>query len=1061
MTSVRSALFLVLTSTLSLSASLNVWAQSDGHHNECRNALGEADSRFTIIPSDRVPSRSQVFAEYAKELTEPGGILEQLDIPMTGQIIEFLQGRDLQALTSGSSGGYPVAFYLDGASILRALQPQGGHALEVVYPSNDYQHGFYRDDNAEAEQISIIDHVVGHNNFAFMSGFPHYRAAHGLLASRELDNLLSSLYSSFDKDQVQRYYLWSMTLSRLVDWYTPYYQNSKEFEPKVNVTGWDPLGRTRPEIKRHPKSPTENILPAFAANIAPHQPEWKRRILDLFHDSMAFRPALVHTQVMNEGWASIMQEILPRYSKNNHHLAYWLKASRVMQGEGHPNLRDPYSLGVFAWRRIRVRFEERSDIKALETRREKDRAFIRFANREIISRMDDQQFLRYALDQHFVDKHNLAIVRKAKPKETDPNLPRPQTKEPVAQWIVVSRNAEKVVQSIIDMVIKPKYMFNPRIKLVDFTRRQSGEVDLVIDDDFGNTLAIDKKTVGGAMYALTQVIDKSASLECMLTNGPIARQNDPFKNRRMPFPWEDDEPVDMGPPKLVRARIVVTQQAELKAYIIEKEASGTTKETYSEPLTKELAGHLKNYVQDVYLEDLDKMESVVAGSQTHRELTGQFIIRAIEDTPYASLLQHAPNAAGAILEYKRMLDRRLATALDLAARSSKGIQIVGGTPRVKALPSPVYFQFDSEYAELVKKSMPGAPVDRFGINKTFSRTDPSLEEVVPAFGEYEGENGQVGGISGNPGDRFWGPDQPTGEEQGTKPGEDPNDPSWVDVPPDLYSAFLGERVSLPRLNPKPGLSRVKKTKPGKRMNRMQGEMLPMEIISNAHMRGYEKAIREGRDPDDADNLIEEGLDQLQPRDWVVRSRTITRKPEVKAVVEFILDASGSTAKYMEAFKRFVHDVETLITAKYRGTVFRYIIFDTQAHVMKDKNAFFRAALGGGTKYETGIKKGHELYQEYPRSSYDRFAFLMGDMEDFSPDESYRAIMNMIEDSEYFGVVAGLHSQEITPWLKLFESLRNESVSNPQLGLTVLDQDGGYRIQHIREVLKNDDEGNPL
>ncbi len=70
--------------------------------------------------------------------------------------------------------------------------PSGGFALEVVFPGDSFQHGFYRDDNRYEQQISIIDHVVGHNNFAYTSMFPHYRAGQGLVASRELDALLQS-----------------------------------------------------------------------------------------------------------------------------------------------------------------------------------------------------------------------------------------------------------------------------------------------------------------------------------------------------------------------------------------------------------------------------------------------------------------------------------------------------------------------------------------------------------------------------------------------------------------------------------------------------------------------------------------------------------------------------------------------------------------------------------------------------------------------------------------------------------------------------------------------------
>ncbi len=1039
----------------------------------CEDELSKTSNArfFEIIPSDRVPSQAEEYREYVKELTEPGGVIEKLGIRMTGQIVEFVQGRDLNALTSGTAGGYPVSFYLDGAAVLRSLQPRNGFALEVVYPGPNFQHGFYRDDNPKAEQMSIIDHVLGHNSFAYSAGMQAYRAGQGLLATKEIDKILTTLYGSFNKDDVQRFYIWSLTLASLLDWYGVHYQTSEEFEPKLDIKAYDPLGRSKAKIERHPKAPTENILPAFAGNIAPHQPEWKRKILELIHTSMAFRPALVHTQIMNEGWASILQEIVPRHTKNNHNFAFWMKAKNVMQQEGKPKLHDPYSLGVFAWRRLKERFEQRPQIRSLKTQLEKDRAFIEYAQEEIIARLDDEQFLRLACDQVFIDRYKLAIVRRASPQEEDPNLPQPNPppRQPVAQWRIVSKDAEKVVQAIIDQVIKPKYNYNPRVKLVDFNRPGSGEVELVLNDEVSNELALERTQLAPALYALANIIDKPISLEGMMVverrerepNDPFARRQRPTLPGPTPAGWDFEDQNEEPVPELSRVRVVVSPTGEVRAYLLSKTQSADGKKTFfnespDQNLSLELSAYLKSYLQDLYMDDLDERDHILSGSQSMREISAQMIARMIDDTPYDSLLIHAPNVAGAILEFKTMMERRMLKALELASRDSQRIRMVNGQPRIRALPMQVHIQFDSDYMEQVRKRKKGAPVD-IHLNRTF-KDDGVL--ASGAVGDYQGEDGRVGEIDGNPGDRFWGPGNPQGGgASGTQPGEDPNDPSWVDIPQDLYSKFLGEKVKLPILNPKPGLSRVTKYKPGKRINRMFGQMLPMEIAENAFKRGLEEAIRDGRDPsEDVDRVFDEGFGLMHPRDFVVKSKTITKKPEVKAAVTFVLDASGSTARYMEAFKRFVHDIETLIRAHYRGFAFEYIIFDTQAHVMKNKEDFFRAQLGGGTTYHTGTDKAKWLFNEkYPRQVWDRYTFLMGDMEDFSPDKAFASIKSLLEDSEFFGTVAGLHSQDFSGFLQLLQMIRAEVGSNPAMGLTILDQDGGYRIDHIREVLRNEEE----
>ena len=1008
---------------LALVATFNVYASDDKNNCETKLTTTASARFFEIIPSDRIPSQAEEYKSYVKELTEPGGVIEKLGIRMTGQIVEFVQGRDLNALTSGTAGGYPVSFYLDGASVLRSLAPRSGFALEVVYPGPQFQHGFYRDDNPKYQQMSIIDHVLGHNSFAYSSGMAAYRAGQGLLATKELDRTLTTLYASFNKDEVQRYYLWSLTLVRLLDFYGVHYQPSTEFEPKLDIRQFDPLGRSKPKIERHPKAPTENVLPAFAANLAPHQPEWKRKILDLLHSSMAFRPALVHTQIMNEGWASIMQEIVPRHTKENHNFAYWLSASQVMQQEERPKLQDPYSLGVAAWRRLKERFEERPEIKSLETQLEKDRAFIEYGQDEIIGRLDDEQFLRLACDQRFVDRFKLAIVRKTARGEEDPDLPppNPPPQKPVMQWRIVTREAEKVVQGIIDQVVKPKYIYNPRVKLVDFNRPGTGEVELVLNDEVSNELPLDVSSLGPALFALAQIIDKPVSLESMLENqeGYVGRY-----------------------------RTVVSPTGELRTYRFPQSAEESG-EKLDEFMSLQLGVYLKAYLEDLYMDDLDEREQLLSNSQSMRELANQMMAKMIDDTPYDSLLIHAPNVAGAIMEYKTMIERRMLKALELAQKDSARLKMVNGQPRIRALPSVVTIQFDHEYMEKALKGKRGAPVDvRLGV--------PSSG----AFGDYQGGDGRVGGIDGNPGDRFWGPSNPDGEGSGKKPGEDPEDPSWVDIPPDLYSKFLGEKVKLPVLNRKPGKSRVTKFKPGKKIRRMFGQILPTEIAENALKRGIEEALSKGHDPslENTDELFDDGFARLQPRDYVVKSKTITKKPEVKAVVTFILDGSGSNERFMEAFKRFVFDIETLIAANYRGFAFEYIIFDRRAHILKDKKAFFRSELGGGTTYHVGIDKAKWLFNEkYPRAAWDRYTFLMGDMEDFDPQKAFASMKGLLEESEFFGTIAGLHGEESDQIVELLRSIRSESRSNPAVGVTVLDKDGGYRIEHIREVLRNEED----
>jgi hypothetical protein len=536
---------------------------------------------------------------------------------------------------------------------------------------------------------------------------------------------------------------------------------------------------------------------------------------------------------------------------------------------------------------------------------------------------------------------------------------------------------------------------------------------------------------------------------------------------------EDEDPTMFGPPQrgqtpalppLARVRITVSPSGEVRVFHLGNAESGRLASEVPDPqATHELSVILNEYIQDLYMEDSKELDRVVSGSQSLRELATQAIASQIDDVPYGSLVEHAPNAAGAISEYKTMLDRRMWRAMELAANNKGGqIRIVGQRARIKALPSVVHLQFDGAYASRVQSAVPPAPVDTFSLNqKVVQIEDIANGTFQSPFDAMGGGNGQVvGPIDGNPGDRFWGPGQPPpGEATGPRPGEDPNDPSWVDLPQDLYAKFLGERVKLPLLNRKPGQSRVMKTKQGGRVARMFGSQLPDIIMQNALGRGIQDKLADGEDPlADVDSTFDAGFENLQPRDIVVQSRRPAKRPDVKAVVTFVLDGSGSVAKYLEAFKRFVHDMKTVIAANYKGVAFRFIFFDHEAHILKDEIALFNMELGGGTSYSLGINKAKELFEEeYPRSQWDRYTFVMGDMED-SPERTAGPVQELRDVTEFLGVVAGLHHRhDPNGQFSLTGLFQPMAQSEPNVGWTLISPDGEYTIQNIREVLKNEPE----
>ncbi len=156
-----------------------------------------------------------------------------------------------------------------------------------------------------------------------------------------------------------------------------------------------------------------------------------------------------------------------------------------------------------------------------------------------------------------------------------------------------------------------------------FTRPGSGEVELVIDDEFGGQLAIQKETVASGALRLGKIIGKPVSLQTNLASVKQAR------DIIMP-PWSPPPPKTLV---LTPVRIVVSESGEVRVYAQDTERK---MESLDHNFTGELSGHFRDYIVDLYLEDDAELGRFARSSQTLRSLVPS-IASHIDDTPYDSL----------------------------------------------------------------------------------------------------------------------------------------------------------------------------------------------------------------------------------------------------------------------------------------------------------------------------------------------------------------------------------------------------------------------------------------
>ncbi|MCB0392526.1 MAG: SpoVR family protein, partial [Bdellovibrionales bacterium] len=1052
---------------------------------------------FQIVGSGGDDDVIPLYEKYIVELSKPNGLLDRLTIRRTKQAVEFLAGQDLNAL---AKAGLPVRHYLDGANLASAYNDRKSLIFEVVYPGPQIQHGFYRDDNPFQMVIHLLNHVVGHNNFAYTSFFPHYRAAHVIDEQLKLDKLLEELYTEYDKDEVQRFFLFMQTLLPLQDFYSAYYQMPEEFKPKTPENA-NPnykkqiLSGQKPKT-RHPKSPTENVLSAFIANLPEHSHPWMKDVATHMAKMAGFQPALVHTQVMNEGWATFMEALIIKHMEDYHNVNYWIQELKFSHHGEAPNTTDPYWMGVETWQIIYRRFmngEEilgktiqdylvRPYIAELPSDMEKrDAAFIRFADEELISKKDDRQFLKIGIDNTWVQNKNLAIVRvHPNPNEAKSRLPNPPPGQDVVPWEILTRDKDRIILQLQNTVTN-KFRFRPRIQLRDFTRNGSGEVELVIDDDIGNAVPLEDKSVAPSLYALSQIIKKPVSIECMI--------KDPNWKKPDPGPWwefDDDFEEDFfSQPKLaslVRARVVVAPNGNIQVYRLEKDSQNRMRERPFKEAQALYEVLLDMYLLDLYLEDEVDLDELFDNNPRLFRYSQQMSMEISNDAPIEGLFDHAPTVASAIIEYNAMLKRRMLKALERGMNGNGGLKRGPNGIMLKALPSIVTFSFDRNYLKDLQKEAVGTNLHFIGKTASGIITtqrqefkDDSFEidkkrvthqGLIIAKNPFDGDEASHGGlhpIEGEPGDPVWGPNPNGGEGEGQPrdPGEDANDPSWVPLPKDLYAKFLGDKVKLPNLNPKPGKTKkTKKVQKGHR-NQKTGVAISTEILINALKKGQGALDLEDRELEDDDLLdaIEAGFVIMNPeRDWVVKSYQEVPAPEINAVVNFVLDGSGSAWSHYPTYKRFVYDMKLLIESNYKNIKFNFIVFDGEAHRAKDETEFFKMEFGGGTSYVKGmemIKKIHE--EEFPHNQWDRFTFILGDLEDW--DEKIAPTLDeLIDESEFVGLIRGTDfDYRATGRFDFTGHAMQLHQNNKYFGFLDLGPRKDYNIDDLRLLLKNDAE----
>lgn len=959
---------------------------------------GNSHGHVHLIPSGREsPEMLETYTEAIRDFFGPGGLVETLGLANPSQIHELTPSGQLSVLAS--LGRHAVVHWHDGMQISSASQSAAG-VLEFVTPGLSPAgtcptcRAFYSDTTKEEHQISVILHVIGHNDFATHSMFAKVRPGDPITESLALSNYVSKLYQEYDHDEVSRYYQWLLSLSHMQDLTRGSFEAPENFDPAKSATATQGRVQHAGNVSaypnpRHPGHQTASVLQAIVANLPATVPAWKRELARRFERMERVLGFYTSNKIMNEGWATLMQEMLVPYTKyrSTHHL---IEFGDLLQYVSYPKLDNPYYFGLQCWRRIRIRFNARPEIQGLSMV-ERDRAFIKYAHEEIIATMSDHEFIRYALDEQWIYDNKLFLSRPALPGEYDRSLPQP-TKPNQEQKIILSRDPKRVADYLARKLADRRFSY-PQIRLNDFNGFGRGVVDL--RHDVVEQIPLKRQSAAQTLFVLSQVMEKPVSLVTVASSTwikPKIRYTDHFGRGMMGIGMPPRWPVpNESAMSIFEVRYEVAPNGKVQVFRRSRSNTNEVTETLDQYLTEALQESVDEYRLDMLGTDNDGL------SYFDRQKYLPTITPVIDSAmaPGMHTINHAPTAAHALLEFSKLLESRLLRSLQLAASGKLKFRTTSKGVRLKVLPTVPEFELDRGIMEALREKLPPAPVD--------STTNP-LPLLSGFFGAErpaaprinQDDNSDVNSGNGRTGDRRWGDRKQKGKGQGDpedgdpEDGDDPDvgvdsgepkDPTEVEVPHDLFARFVAQYFRLPNLKHKvegdsDEMDRVREGS----VRRPSGEVNWVKTLPAAINYAIDKRRRSGRPWQGVSQmtLIKEGLPYLRDSDYITSDHEVVPMPNMKAVVVINLDLTGSMwGEPTRLAKKWAAFLTRLIRLNYKEIDIRYVGYSDDAKEFSEKE-IWKTYFGGGNTDSTAFILDKQILAEKKYVGWDKYVVNIGD-----------------------------------------------------------------------------------
>ncbi len=672
--------------------------------------------KTTLISSGRDEDTLPKYIEYVHSLTKKGGMMHKLGMELPPHVFLFIPGQLAGVLSAMNM--VPMGHHHDGARVAQGQSVASG-ILELVFPGG--QHSFYRDDMNAYQQLSIINHAyLGHAWFAVHSKYSAVRTAEAISDSYKLYEMMERAYLEHDPVEVAEWYSFLLALEWDQDTIKGVEESPEMFR---KFTDANRLKENKQRLFQVPR--TRNTMAYLISDLPNDLPKWKLDMARQFERLRRYIPGAINTKNMNEGWSVLMQEIGQAHADVGrdfpHHMEYCclLKGIGTASGNLGRDLTNPYYIGYEAWKIVRENFHVRPDMFN-KTLIEKDKAFIAWATKELINKMDDRDFFAYALSDKWILRKNLTLTRNLglwdpleRPVNGDPNQFKPPgkvenvSKDPAQIRRALIRHKEDSLLQIPTAAVRPM-------------RERGGVFELEMIDGLGKFQPLKTRSMVAKLWTMSRMLQKPVAMESTYITKKVetvweggwdywlGQWVDRLYQRRTEAPEFLRIHTTVYPEGRVETRKVYRNKITGPASVEDPDkyniAPPAARQFEAFPdATERFQGFLDEFLVDWHADyDLDEAIARVPRLGQNDLLKFWTTTSSMGDGNITSsdnisteVFDHSPTVPRALHEYHKKVSSRLAPALKKALFGRGRPTVRNGNLRIRVLPEIPAFQYNT------------------------------------------------------------------------------------------------------------------------------------------------------------------------------------------------------------------------------------------------------------------------------------------------------------------------------------------------------------------------------